>query len=70
MGAIVLFVLLGLAAWALVRIDRMKRPLSLYCSICGRPVTIAIISEAGNTICVKCEKAMRQALEDAEDAGQ
>ena len=46
----------------------MKRPLSLYCSICGRPVTIAIISEAGNTICVKCEKALRGVLEDAEDA--
>jgi predicted nucleic acid-binding Zn ribbon protein len=46
----------------------MKRPLSLHCSICGRPVTVAIISEAGNTICVQCDAEIRKALKDAEDA--
>jgi hypothetical protein len=68
MGAIVLFVVLGLAAWALVRIDRLKRPAAMKCSICGKPMTIAIISEAGHPICVKCDCAIRKALKSAEDA--
>ena len=70
MGAIVLFVVLGLAAWALVRIDRLKRPAALNCSICGRPITIAIISDEGHPICVKCDGAIRKALKSAENANQ
>jgi len=65
MIAFVLCVLVCLAGFALVKIDRMRRP-TMRCTRCKRLMTIAIVQDGGITICLKCDKAMKQAEKYAE----
>ncbi len=70
MGAIVLLVLLGLAAWALICIDRTNRKASRRCPVCGGTMVVSLIVN-GRWICAKCYDHWRkhQASQDDTEVG-